>query len=73
MAGPATRIRAAGGERLSGGGGCVRVLDALISVIRNSDAFDQSVFKRFRAKIRLEDHHSQTPLALAVPDWAPYL
>lgn len=52
---------------------CVRVLDALISVIRNSDAFDQSVFKRFRAKIRLEDHHSQTPLALAVPDWAPYL
>lgn len=51
---------------------CVRVLDALISVIENSDAFDQTVFDDFRKNIELEDQHSRVSLAKAVPAWAPY-
>lgn len=51
---------------------CVRVLDALISVIKNSDPFDPAVFANFKDKIILEDQHSRVPLVEAVPAWKPY-
>lgn len=51
---------------------CVRVLDALIAVVKNSDPFDPVTFDSFKSKIALEDQQSRIPLIEAVPAWKPF-